>query len=58
MKRRELERRLRGLGWSLLRHGARHDVWSDGEREEAVPRHGDIDEQLARAILRRATKQR
>jgi mRNA interferase HicA len=58
MKRRELERRLRGLSWRLLRHGARHDVWSDGEREEAVPRHSDIDEQLARAILRRATKQR
>ena len=36
----------------LLRRGGRHDVWTDGEREEAVPRHRNINEQLARAILR------
>lgn len=54
MKRRELERRLRGLGWRFLRHGGNHDVWSDGEREEAVPRHVEIHEKLTRAILRRA----
>lgn len=54
MKKRELERRLRGLGWRLLRHGGSHDVWSDGEREEAVPRHVEISEKLAYAILKRA----
>ncbi len=40
----------------LLRRGGRHDVWTDGEREEAVPRHREINEQLARAILRRACR--
>lgn len=54
MKRRELERRLRQLGWSLVRRGRKHDLWTDGERLEAVPRHAEISERLALAILVRA----
>jgi mRNA interferase HicA len=56
LKRRELERRLRDLGWRLLRHGGKHDVWSDGERLELVPRHAEINEKLADVILRRAAR--
>ena len=44
MKRRELERRLRRLGWRLLREGKRHALWTDGEYEIAVPRHPEISE--------------
>ena len=58
MKRRELEKRLRRLGWAFLRHGGKHDVWSDDEREEAIPRHTEINERLAQAILRRAKGRR
>ena len=58
MKRKELEKRLRALGWTFLRHGGRHDVWTDGEREEAIPRHGEINEKLAKAIVRRASRRR
>jgi mRNA interferase HicA len=54
MKRRERERRLREQGWQLARHGKRHDVWLLGEREIAVPRHTDINEYTARAILKEA----
>jgi len=54
MKRRELEARLRALGWVLERHGGRHDVWTDGERLEYVPRHADVSEQLARKIIQKA----
>ena len=54
MKKRDLEKSLRQLGWRFLRHGKKHDVWTDGEREEAVPRHREINEILARVILRRA----
>jgi predicted RNA binding protein YcfA (HicA-like mRNA interferase family) len=54
MKRRDFEKRLRSLGWSLVRNGARHDVWSDGERELVVPRHNEINEFTARAILKNA----
>jgi mRNA interferase HicA len=56
MKRRELEEALGKLGWRLLRHGAKHDVWTNGEQQEPVPRHTDINEKLARAILRRASR--
>jgi hypothetical protein len=53
-----MERRLRDLGWRLVRHGRKHDVWSDGERQEAVPRHADINERLAATILARASRKR
>lgn len=56
MKRRELENALRKLGWRFLRHGGKHDVWTNGEREEAIPRHREVNERLARVILRRARK--
>ena len=58
MKRRDLEKRLTECGWYFLRSGGRHDVWTDGEREEAVPRHREINEKLARAILKRAGRER
>ena len=51
MKKRALEKTLRQSGWEFLRHGRRHDVWTDGEREEAIPRHTEINEKLAQAIL-------
>jgi mRNA interferase HicA len=54
MKRTELERRLRNLGWRFLRHGGKHDVWTDGDREVAIPRHSEINEYTAKAILREA----
>jgi mRNA interferase HicA len=54
MRRRDLEKRLRDLGWRLARHGGRHDVWAKGERELAVPRHNEINEYTAKAILREA----
>ncbi len=54
VKRRELESRLRELGWTFLRHGGSHDVWTDGERLEYLPRHAEINEHLARKILKKA----
>jgi predicted RNA binding protein YcfA (HicA-like mRNA interferase family) len=54
MRRRDLERQLRDLGWNLDRHGARHDIWAKGDRELVVPRHVEINEYTARAILREA----
>jgi len=58
VKRRDLERRLTECGWRFLRSGSCHDVWSNGERDEAIPRHNESNEVLARAILRRACKER
>jgi mRNA interferase HicA len=42
----------------FLRHGKRHDIWTDGEPEEAIPRHNEINEKLAKAILGRAGRRR
>jgi predicted RNA binding protein YcfA (HicA-like mRNA interferase family) len=54
MKRRDLEKRLRHLGWNLARHGGKHDVWAKGDRELVVPRHVEINEYTAKAILKEA----
>jgi len=54
MKRRELEKRLQKLGWKLDRHGRRPDIWTNGEHEIAVPRHNEINEYTAKAILKEA----
>ena len=54
MKRRELEQKLRKLGWKLARHGRKHDVWTKNEREIAVPRHNEINEYTSKAILKEA----
>ena len=42
VKGRDLEHAFRRLGWTFPRHGSWHDVWTDGEREEAIPRHIEI----------------
>lgn len=55
MKRRDLEKRLRDLGWNLARHGGKHDVWARRDRELVVPRRVEINEYTARAILREAS---
>ncbi|MBW2260791.1 MAG: type II toxin-antitoxin system HicA family toxin [Deltaproteobacteria bacterium] len=54
MKRRELESRLRALGWKIHRHGGRHDVWTRDGRALVVPRHAEIDEYTARDIMKKA----
>ena len=56
MRRKKLENELKKLGWWLLRHGGKHDVWTDGNRQEPIPRHSDINEKLARSILRKAKR--
>ncbi len=38
MKQHDLENALRRIGWMFLRRGKRHDIWTDGEREEEIPR--------------------
>ena len=56
MKRLDIERRLRELGWRMVRHGARHDVWARGDDELVVPRHTEINEYTAKSILTQARR--
>ncbi len=55
MNRRELERRLRVAGCFLKREGGNHSIWTNPKSggTEAVPRHNEIKEPLARKILKR-----
>ncbi|NOZ94245.1 MAG: type II toxin-antitoxin system HicA family toxin [Acidobacteria bacterium] len=54
MKRRELERKLRIAGCYLKREGRSHSLWINPRTGaiEAVPRHNEIKEPLARKILK------
>jgi len=56
MKRKQLENELKKLGWWFLRHGGNHDIWTNGFGQEPIPRHNEINEKLARSILRKAKK--
>lgn len=53
MKQRDLVRKLKKLGFKLERHGGNHDIYRRGSEIEKVPRHKEINEQLAKAILRK-----
>jgi len=54
MKRRLLEKKLRIAGCYLKREGASHSLWVNPRNGivEAVPRHPEIKEPLAKKILR------
>ncbi|MGB3975934.1 MAG: type II toxin-antitoxin system HicA family toxin [bacterium] len=54
MKRLDLERKLRVAGCYLKREGASHSLWINPKTGsiEAVPRHNDIKEPLAKKILK------
>ena len=55
MKRRDLEQRLRIAGCFLKREGGNHSIWMNPRNGiiEAVPRHNEIKEPLAKKILKR-----
>ena len=55
MKQQDLIRRLAECGCMLVRHGGRHD-WYRNPRtgvSQPVPRHNEINENLARHILKK-----
>ncbi len=53
MKQRDLIKKLQNAGFVFERHGGSHDVYVRGTEREEIPRHKEIDERLAKAILRR-----
>lgn len=53
MKRTVLIKKLKGCGFVLERHGGNHDVYIRGTVREIIPRHREINERLAKAILKR-----
>jgi predicted RNA binding protein YcfA (HicA-like mRNA interferase family) len=58
VKRRELISKLETAGCALLRHGAKHDIYHNPKtgRSQPVPRHTEINEFLARKIIKDLTQ--
>ncbi|MBQ5441923.1 MAG: type II toxin-antitoxin system HicA family toxin, partial [Firmicutes bacterium] len=47
MKQRDLIKLLIKNGWYLKEHGSNHDKYTNGINVEVIPRHSDINENLA-----------
>ena len=59
MKRVDLVKQLEKGGCKLLRHGGKHDIDYNPDKgiSQPVPRHREINERLAKKILRELTDQ-
>ena len=53
LKRKILIKKLESVGFRFERHGGNHDIYVCGENREEIPRHKEINERLARAILKK-----
>ena len=53
MKRRDLIKLLEKNGWKFYRNGGNHDVYIKENKAEMIPRHTEIAENLAKAIIKR-----
>ena len=53
MKQRALIKKLEKAGFEFERHGGDHDVYRSGQDREEIPRHREINEKLAKAILKK-----
>ena len=53
MKRKDLIELLEKNGWTYKRSGGNHDLYTNGIETETIPRHKEIKENLAKAIIKR-----
>lgn len=53
MKRTDLIKKLEDDGFLFDRHGGSHDIYVKGNIRETIPRHKEVNERLAKAILKR-----
>jgi predicted RNA binding protein YcfA (HicA-like mRNA interferase family) len=55
MKRADLVKKLAELGCELIRHGGKHDWFQNTQTKvcQPVPRHREINENLAKSILKK-----
>ena len=52
-KRTDLIKLLIKNGWYLKRNGGGHDIYTNGKESETIPRHNEINETLAKVIIKR-----
>lgn len=53
MKQKDLLDLFKKNGWHILRQGGSHIVMTNGKEMETVPRHKEVNELLAKAIIKR-----
>lgn len=58
MNRTKLIKAIKALGWEFEREGGNHTIYKKKGRadEIAIPRHNEVKENLAKAILKKAQK--
>ncbi len=54
MKRREVELKLKDIGFQFKRNGRSHYIWSNGKTTVCVPRGSEIKEELFKWLLCKA----
>ncbi|MBR4450926.1 MAG: type II toxin-antitoxin system HicA family toxin [Clostridia bacterium] len=52
MKRKDLIKLLESNGWCFKRNGGNHDIYTNGKEMLAIPRHKEVNENLAKAIIK------
>ena len=53
MKRKDLIKLLEKNGCRLVKSGGNPEIYTNGKKSEPIPRHSEINEILAKAIIRR-----
>lgn len=53
MKQKDLIKMLERNGWNKVREGGNHIIYTNGKEIEPIPRHKEIAEMLAKAIIKR-----
>ena len=56
MNQEKLKKALHELGWWFKREGGNHEIWTNGVHTLPVPRHTEIEENTAKAMLKKASK--
>ncbi len=54
MRKRELDRKLKDLGWRFKGHGRGHDLWTNDRITVPLPCHREINERIDKKILKEA----
>jgi len=54
MKKKLLVKRLQESGWWKYGEGRSHEKWTNGDQKTVVPRHAEINEYTAEAIVQAA----
>ena len=53
MKLKDLIKKFEDNGWRFLREGSNHTIYTNGKSNEAISRQTEIDEILAKKIIKR-----